>query len=604
MVIEHEVPPFLDWFPGAFAYWVLVVAALIATGLALSFLFYSARRGPASGLREVLQLISDGVSDLLWISPRRILALARLAVQEAWRRRVWVAIVFFWVILAFSAWFLDSATTESARLHLSFVLGWSTFLSLMVALFMSVFSLPNDMAKKTIYTVVTKPVRPSEIVLGRIVGFGAVGTGLLLVMAATSYAFVTLQLRHTHKVLVEELETPEGSLQGGPALVSRTSRDMEHRHLVRLFKDERGVVTGGVTDVVNGHSHEITVETDPNGQVRYAVQPPHDMLVARVPIYGELTFRDEAGTETDRGISVGDEWTYRQFIEGGTANAALWRFRGIDGEQFPNGLPLQMTFGVFRTYKGNIEEGIPGEIVLRNPKTRFSVVAAIVRPREFVLNTIRVPRELVGPTGGPVDLFKDLVANGELEVQVRCVPPGQYLGMAPADLYILDTEASFRVNVAKGFLGIWLQMLLITAIGVTFSTFLNGPVSLIATLSTLVFGYFSMNFMQEMVQGKVPGGGPFESLIRMVNQSNVMNELEPGMYRTLAEAGDKLFQGVLFITVSLLPDLQALSDVDHVTDGFNIPFNNLLVHGTMALGYLAPLFTIGYVILKRREVAK
>lgn len=599
MVIENEVLPFLDWFPGAFAYWILVVAALVAVGLTLSFLFFAARRGPATGLREVLQMVADGVSDLLWISPRRVLALSRLAVQEAWRRRVWVAIVFFWIILAFSAWFLDAATTESARLHLSFVLGWSTFLSLMVALFMSVFSLPNDMAKKTIYTVVTKPVRPSEIVLGRIVGFGAVGTGLLLVMAVTSYAFVTLQLRHSHEVLVEELQPPERSIQGGPALVGRTSRAMEHRHAVRVFADGRGV-----TDVVNGHSHEIVIDKGPDGQDRYTVQSPHDMLVARVPIYGELKFRDEAGNETVRGANVGDEWTYRQFIEGGTANAALWRFRGIDADQFPNGLPLQMTFGVFRTYKGNVEEGIPGEIVLRNPKTRFSVVAAIVRPREFVLNSIRVPRELVSPSGEPVDLFKDLVANGELEVQVRCVPPGQYLGMARADLYILATEASFRVNLAKGFLGVWLQMLLITAFGVMFSTFLNGPVSLIATLSTLVFGYFSMNFMQEMLQGKVPGGGPFESLIRMVNQANVMNELEPGMYRTLAETGDKLFQGVLFVTVSLLPNLKAFSDVSYVTDGFNIPLNNLLVHGAMALGYLAPLFVIGYIILKRREVAK
>ena len=37
------------------------------------------------------------------------------------------------------------------------------------------FSLPADIKTKTIYTVVTKPVRPGEIVLGRIVGFSLVG---------------------------------------------------------------------------------------------------------------------------------------------------------------------------------------------------------------------------------------------------------------------------------------------------------------------------------------------------------------------------------------------------------------------------------------------
>lgn len=600
MVIEKEVPPFLEWFPEAFAYWIIVVAALSVVGLVLSYLFFSARKGPAAGTREVLRMISDGVSDLLWISPRRVFALARLAVQESWRRRVWVAVVFFWAILAFSAWFLKGATTEAAKLHLGFVLGWSTFLSLMVALFLSVFSLPNDMAKKTIYTIVTKPVRSSEIVLGRIAGFTAVGTGLLLVMAATSYAFVTLQLRHTHAILAEDLSPLPSSANGGAVLVGRTSRDMEHRHAgVRIFPDRRGV-----TDVVNGHSHDITVEKGPDGNDRYVVHPPHDMLVARVPIYGKLKFRDEAGNETLRAGSVGDEWNYRQYIEGGTATAAIWRFAGVRPDDFPDGLPLQMSFGVFRTYKGNVEEGIPAEITLRNPRTRFSVVADIIRPREFVLNTVRIPRELVGPNGASVDLYRDLVSAGEVEIQVRCVPPAQYLGMAQADLYIAAPEASFRLNLAKGYLGIWLQMLLITAFGVTFSTFLNGPVSLIATLSTLVFGYFSMNFMQEMLRGNVPGGGPFESLIRMVNQSNVMSELEPGLYRTLAETGDKLFQGVLFVTVSLLPDIKAFSDVNFVTDGFNIPVNNLLVHGTMALGYLTPLVGIGYFILRRREVAK
>ena len=43
---------------------------------------------------------------------------------------------------------------------------------------------------------------------------------------------------------------------------------------------------------------------------------PEGLLLARVPVYGPLRFLDRTGRPTDKGISVGDEWTYRSYIEG------------------------------------------------------------------------------------------------------------------------------------------------------------------------------------------------------------------------------------------------------------------------------------------------
>ncbi len=54
------------------------------------------------------------------------------------------------------------------------------------------------------------------------------------------------------------------------------------------------------------------------------------MLRARVPEYGKLRFLDRKGVEVAKGISVGSEWTYRSFIEGGTPAAAIWTFSGIN----------------------------------------------------------------------------------------------------------------------------------------------------------------------------------------------------------------------------------------------------------------------------------
>ena len=59
------------------------------------------------------------------------------------------------------------------------------------------------------------------------------------------------------------------------------------------------------------------------------------MLVARVPVYGKLRFKNRLGVDAEKGINVGDEWTYRSFIEGGTRAAAIWTFEGIRSRSFP-----------------------------------------------------------------------------------------------------------------------------------------------------------------------------------------------------------------------------------------------------------------------------
>ena len=79
------------------------------------------------------------------------------------------------------------------------------------------------------------------------------------------------------------------------------------------------------------------------------------MFRARVPVLGKLRFKDPKGADIAKGISVGNEWAYRSYIEGGSLAAAIWTFEGINAQSFPDGLPLELTVSVFRTYKGDIE---------------------------------------------------------------------------------------------------------------------------------------------------------------------------------------------------------------------------------------------------------
>ena len=115
------------------------------------------RRGPVEGFYAVAKVIGSAVLDLANTSVRRTFAMAMLAVQESIRRKVLIAFAVFIVVLLFAGWYLDVKSDNPGRLYLSFVLTSSNYLVLILALFLSTFSLPADIKNRTIYTIVTKP---------------------------------------------------------------------------------------------------------------------------------------------------------------------------------------------------------------------------------------------------------------------------------------------------------------------------------------------------------------------------------------------------------------------------------------------------------------
>ncbi len=210
---------------------------------------------------------------------------------------------------------------------------------------------------RTIYTVVTKPIRASEIVLGRTLGFSAVGTAMLVAMGIISYFFVTWSLGHDHEI--KEADVSEETGKNGAVVrhYGETSMDQHHNHTFEV--DENGK---GRTNTVRGHWHEVTRSSDG----KYRVGPAQGHLIARAPIYGKLVIFDRDGKQS-KGINVGNEWEYRGYIEGGTPGVqtkahAIWTFSNITPEKYPNGLPLELNLRVFRTFKGDIERGRAGRI--------------------------------------------------------------------------------------------------------------------------------------------------------------------------------------------------------------------------------------------------
>jgi hypothetical protein len=607
MVLEQEIPGFFTWLGPALVSFLLASALVVLFAGLAAWLVQAAWAGPLEAGDRVYRGVLTGLRDLAGTSPGRVWALARLAIQEAVRRNVLVVLALFGLVVLFAGWFLDPATVDPARLYVGFILGATSLLVCTVTLVLAVFSLPADIKSKAIQTVVTKPVRTGEIVVGRFLGFALVGTALLAVMGLAGWGFVVRSVQHTHALeagWLREVRDEEGVLVG---LEGRTGPARGHRHFVTL--DAAG---GGLAETFQGHRHQIKPRETAAGTV-YDVGPPEGMLEARRPLRGTLRFLDREGRPAAKGISVGQEWAYRQYIEGGSGAAAIWTFAGIREQDFPDGLPLEMTIRVFRTYKGTIAEGIHGTIQLRNPANSLRSEALPIVAREFAIDELWIPRKLgTVLADGQVreaDLYADFVADGRLEVWLQCLEPAQYYGVAPADFYLRAGDGSFAANYFKSCLGAWFAMLIVTAMGVMFSTFLSAPVALVASLAMLLVGQFRQfiaRLFESQVTGDasiVPGGGPVESLYRIVTQTSITLELDPTPAVQAMKLADTLLLAPMRVAAGLFPSLTTLGTSDFVAGGFDIPADLLAAHAAETLAYVAAFCIAGAFCLRAREVA-
>jgi ABC-type transport system involved in multi-copper enzyme maturation permease subunit len=611
MILETSIENFLAWLPSALAHFGIMAAIVALLALVVGFLVAAVRHGPLAAGDMTYRVLSAAVLDLVRISPRRIMAIAGLAVKEAIRRRVWVVFALFALVLVFAGWFLDPNSQDPAELYLDFVLWWTNLLVVFLAIFLSTFSLPNEIKNRIIYTVVTKPVRAGEIVLGRMLGFAFICSGVLLVMGVLSYVFVVRSLRHDHEIVAADVY-PDGT--------GRTTIEQGHQHEFRLFTDEEQApeAVENWTDFASGHRHQIFTEME-DGKPVYRVGPREDLEIARVPILAdeEDFYMIEKDGQRGRGISVGQEWGYRRFIEGNTPMAAVWVFRNVNEERFPHGgILIERTLRIFRSYQGNIEKGLTGNMFLRNPSTQLRSAPFPFTAREFVVDSTWIDREVEteGKDGSrrTVDLFKELVSeDGSLEVWIQCMEPAQYFGAARPDLYLRTDNKPFAWNFCKGYAGIWFQMVLMVSFGVMFSTFLSGPVAMLSTVGVLILGIFSTSFINPLTQSVIQsdikimaGGGPIESLIRLVTQTGIMTELEDTAGTRAAKMADRALMYGMRGVASLMPDLSRFDDARFVSQGYDVPNDLIYQQATMTAGFALASFLAGFLFLRMREVAK
>jgi hypothetical protein len=519
-----------------------------------------------AGACAVAAFLLPFLMDFGRLSWRRVWALARLSFKEAIRRRVlWVFSAMLLIIL-FASWFLPYKPEDQVRNYVQVVYAAMEYLLLVTACIVAAFSIPTDVRSQTIHTIVTKPVERFEIVLGRFLGFSLLMSLVLVVMTGISLLYV--------------------------------------------FR-----------------------EVDPDAQV--------ESMRARIPLWGELSFRGKDANF--QGDSVGREWAYRRYIQGGrnTVQRAIWTYNDLpkDLANRPDGkVPCEFSFDIFRTLKdreGQEGKGVHCTFIFQtwrwdpkeeanytrernkpvaDPDKHLSALAEqygiyeipFKKVEDYHTQAIEVPSALFknalsGEGKRPVS------ANGEpaplLQVLVKFESPGQYLGMAKHDFYIMDAEGTFAENFFKGAIGLWLRLLLVIGIAVACSTYLSGVIALFATAFVYAGGYFR-DFIKTLAEGTAPGGGPMESLVRLVRHESLVTPLQSTPGAELAFGTDRIYRWILQGLFHMFPDVDRYDWTNYVAGGFNIGVGTTVLLSTlMLLAYLLPWAVLGYYLMKSREIA-
>ncbi len=668
-VDTQTLTSFPDWLASNSLLFLIVVVAAIIVSVVFGFLVAAFRHGPFEGFYVLAQVVGQAVPDFLKSSPRRIWAIGMLAVKEALRRKVVLAtFAIFALTLLFGGWFMNSNSEKPDRIYVNFVMFGTQLLVLMMGMLISSFSLPDDIKNKTIYTIVTKPVRATEIVIGRLLGFGLLSTALLALMGVLSFIFVSRGLEHTHQI-VGQTQTlaafvpvsgefsslDKKRISENAILEAQTNRQNGHSHRLEVLVDIRKpsdpqpsntsnivnerVLDDGTTEyqmivcsATAGHTHRVFVEGQ-GESAKITLGPPVGFFRARNPIYSDsLQFYDREGEPKTKGINVGNENKRRSYIGGGNprqeTSLAKVQFnfssfyetrfpnlqKGDDGEQV---LPLEMDIAVFRSFKDDVEKrvtaGIQFESVPNNEAgNRFVSDMLDFETNEFTIQTLPISRKLVGkvfaPDGtlveqGQYDLFDDFAKNGQLKLTLKCRDYNQYLGVAQPDVYFRPSDAPYAWNFFKGYVGIWCQMIIVIAIGVALSTSLSAPITMLGTIVIIVLGFFS-SFVQELASPNNIGGGPIESLIRVVTQQNMTSDLDTNAFITIVKNADFGISYLLYGLSFLAPDFSKFNFSNELSAGYSVSNSRLLIALSLTLVFSFGFTLLGYFSLKTREIAK
>ncbi|MCA0361385.1 MAG: ABC transporter permease [Armatimonadetes bacterium] len=139
-----------------------------------------------------------------------ILSIAKTTIGEAIRRKVLLIILLIGVLFLVIAPGLNVLSARSSfAVLISFTLGVIQLTGAVIAIVLTVYLIPNEIERRTIYTILCKPVHRWQFVLGKYFGaVGALGLMMLLMTGILLLVFKIMQPTATFDVLGEIARGP------------------------------------------------------------------------------------------------------------------------------------------------------------------------------------------------------------------------------------------------------------------------------------------------------------------------------------------------------------------------------------------------------------
>jgi hypothetical protein len=535
---------------------------------------------------------------------RRIWALTKLGFKEAVRSRVfWVFLIFLIIFLFPAKWFFPIKPEDELRSTVAISSLAMNILLLFTAALLAAFSIPNDIKNQNIYTVVTKPVERFEIVLGRFVGYTFLMTLALLGMTLVSY--VLIAAAGVDPKAREETYKARVPVRGGLSFASRRG-EIEGVNVGREF-DYRRYIAGdpsstqraiwafdGLPAQVSGAQEYVPLEFTfdifrmTKGEENRGVDLAIRVVSWQAPQLPPSDPADKSGTW---------QWAQpekrQQYQDEARELLARLPGRAGQGEQNPESV-------LALARPGSPEWGVVNQLA---EKYGFYEVSG---KEIFDYHPDSIPV--------PVGLFKNAVASAPkaepgkpapplVQVYVKAETRSQMVGMAEGDLYFIEGERPFAENYFKAAFGLWCRVAIVIGLAVCCSTYLAGVISFLCAGFLFLAGYAGEH-LTDMASGQSFVGGPFRSMNQILNAQQATAQVDET--NPLARAAEGLDQGFAWLVrrfLNVVPDVYAYNWTNFVQEGFNIPFESLVMNLVVVVGYLLPWFILGYYLMRSREVA-
>jgi hypothetical protein len=375
----------------------------------------------------------------------RVWAVARNSFVSAMRMRVAIVFILLLIILLPIMCITnsgDGTVKGRAQSFISYGLGLTGFLLSILTIIASCYSLSSDIKHKQIYTVITKPIRRFELMLGKVLGVVLLDLMLLFVFSSVIY-ILTLQIPQLSNVPSQEIDRLDNEF-----FTARAS--------LKLDLDEF---------VIENRANENYKELERSGQLSESKSRQEIMQELRDSIRFSMYSAEPGGMVL---------WEFQKVKPFGADETIFIRFKA-NASQTP---PDKNIYGVW--YIGDYRQ------IKYGPEKAKTPIYAV--PRKDVIQAVHefeIPANAVAEDGYLAVVFYNEPANNTTVIF------SQEDGFS-----ILYKAGTFGANFIHAILIIFARLVFLAALGVSLSAWLGFPVAILCSL---------MIFFTGMINGFIVG---------------------------------------------------------------------------------------------------